>query len=102
MNNNVNKMIQPISPSYLEPTKRNSEAFFTPTPMMVQQTPQMMPQMYYNNYNNYTSPTIPESNSPSTMNRSNLDLIHQPSNLQIYNQNLNSLSPNYAMRKLQR
>ena len=96
MNNNVNKMIQPTSPSYLEPTKRNSEAFFTPTPMMVQQTPQMMPQMYYNNYNNYTSPTIPESNSPSTMNRSNLDLIHQPSNLQIYNQNLNSLSPNYA------
>ena len=96
MNNNPNKMIQPTSPSYLEPTKRNSEAFFTPTPMMVQQTPQMMPQMYYNNYNNYTSPTIPESNSPSTMNRSNLDLIHQPSNLQIYNQNLNSLSPNYA------
>ena len=96
MNNNVNKMILPTSPSYLEPTKRNSEAFFTPTPMMVQQTPQMMPQMYYNNYNNYTSPTIPESNSPSTMNRSNLDLIHQPSNLQIYNQNLNSLSPNYA------
>ena len=93
MNNNPNKMIQPTSPSYLEPSKRNSEAFFTPTPMMVPQTPQMVQQMYYNNY---ASPTIQESNSPNAMNRSNLDLIHQPSNLQIYNQNLSSLSPNYA------
>ena len=97
MTNIPNKMTQPGSPSYLEPSKRNSEAFFTPTPMMPQQTPQMLPQMYYNNYNNYnnyTSPTIPDSGSPSAMNRSNLDLIHQPSNLQIYNQNPNSFSPN--------
>ena len=96
MTNILNKMMPPGSPSYLKPSKRNSESFFTQTPMMSQKTPQMMPQTFYNNYNNLASPTIQQSNSPNAINKSNLDLIHQPSNLQIYNQNFNSLSPNFA------
>ena len=94
MNNITNKKGQSSTPiSYLDINKKNSEQFFTPTPMIAQQTPQMMPQVNY--YNNYQSPLIHDMNSPNVLNKpSNLDLLHRPSNLQIYN-NISTTSPNY-------
>ena len=99
MTSNTNKM-QPSTPlSYLDVIKKNSDTFFTPTtPMLPQQTPQMMNQINYYPYNNYASPLIQE-NSPNMnmLNKtSSIDLLHQPNNLQIYNSNLMTSSPNYV------
>ena len=81
--------------SFLDLTKKNSESFFTPTPRITQQTPQMFPQMS-TNYYNYQSPQVPDMNSPLNK-TTNLDLIHQQSNLPIYyNNNISMMttSPN--------
>ena len=93
MNNLSNKTGQSSTPiSYLDINKKNSEQFFTPTPMIIQQTPQMNPQI---NYYNYQSPLIQDINSPMILNKSsNVDLLHQSNNLQIYN-NITTSSPNY-------
>ena len=95
MNNIAYKMPQSSTPvTYFDLAKKNSETYLTPTPMAAQQTPQMIPQIAYYNLNNYASP-IPDINSPNMLNKTNsLDLLHQPSNLQIYNTNLVSSSPN--------
>ena len=84
MNNIPNKMPQSSTPiNYLDVSKRNSESFFTPTPMNQQATPQIQ---YYNNYNNnYQSPLIPDIHSPNA---------HQANNLSMYN-NMTT-SPNYV------
>ena len=87
-----NKMQQPsISVPYLDLTKKNSDAFYPQTPLISQQTPQIMPPT------NYTYQSPMDVNSPNITNRStNIDLIHQPSNLQMYNPNMASSSPNYG------
>jgi len=97
MTNIPNKNIQAsTSIPFLDISKRNSDSFFTPTPMMAQQTPQMSNTYYnYQNYHNYTSPLVQDMNSP--LNRStNVDLLHQPNNLQMYNNNISMMtsSPN--------
>ena len=86
MNNNTNKMVQASTPNYLDFGKKNSESFYSPTPMVQQPTPQMI------NYLNGQSPI----NSPNVLNKSNLDIMRQQSNLQIYN-NITTTSPNYGM-----
>ena len=93
MNNNPNKMQQPSTPlNYLDLNKRNSEQYFSQTPLISQQTPQIMPQ---GNYYNYQSPIDP--NSPNLGNKSsNVDILHQPTNLQIYNSSMITSSPNYG------
>jgi transcription initiation factor TFIID TATA-box-binding protein len=99
MKNNSYKTQQSPTPvSYFDLGKKNSETYLTPTPLIAQQTPQMCPQISYYSLNNYTSP-FPDINSPNMLNKTNsLDILHQPSNLQIYNSNLNSSSPNnYGM-----
>ncbi len=95
MTNNPYKMPQSSTPvTYFDLAKKNSETYLTPTPMAAQQTPQMMPQIgYYQNYN-YASP-IPDLTSPNLVNKTtSLDFLHQPSNLQMYNTNMISSSPN--------
>ena len=98
MNSIPNKMIQSSTPvTYLDVAKKNSDTFYTPTPMVAQQTPQMNPQIsYYNNINNYTSPLVQDINSPNLLNKTNsIDFLHQQANLQIYsNANMISSSPN--------
>ena len=99
MNSIPNKMIQSSTPgTYLDVAKKNSDTFYTPTPMIAQQTPQMIPQIsYYNNINNYTSPLIQDINSPNLLNKTtnSIDFLHQQTNLQIYNNaNMISSSPN--------
>ena len=91
MNYNPNKIHQSSTPiAYLELGKKNSEAYFSQTPLISQQTPQTMPQGNY-----YQSPM--DANSPNIINRTtNVDYIHQTSNLQIYNANMVSSSPNYG------
>ena len=87
MNNIPNKIIQSSTPvTYLD----------VATPMIALQTPQMIPQIsYYNNINNHTSPLIQDINSPNLLNKTNsLDFLHQQNNLQIYNSNMVSSSPN--------
>ena len=81
MNNIPNKMSLPSTPVYLDFGKKNSETYLTPTPMISQQTPQMIPQNYYSmNYN--TSPT-PDMNSPYLNKTTSMDLLHQQNNLQL-------------------
>ena len=95
MNNIPNKMPLPSTPVYLDFGKKNSETYLTPTPMISQQTPQMIPQNYYSmNYN--TSPT-PDMNSPYLNKTNSMDLLHQQNNLQLYNTNMISSSPNNYM-----
>ena len=98
MNSIPNKMIQSSTPvTYLDVAKKNSDTFYTPTPMVAQQTPQMNPQIsYYNNINKYTSPLVQDINSPNLLNKTNsIDFLHQQANLQIYsNANMISSSPN--------
>ena len=98
MKNNTYKIPQPSTPgTYFDLRRNNSETILSPTPMVAQQTPQMMPQIAYNNINNYTSP-IQDIISPNLINKTNsLDFLHQPSNLQMYNSNMASSSPyNYG------
>ena len=79
MTNIPNKMTQASTPiNYYDASKKNSESFFTPTPMVQQPTPQI-------NYYNYQSPIITDINSPNQLNKSNIDLLHPPNNLQVYN-----------------
>ena len=87
-----NKMQQSSMPvPYLDLTKKNSDAFYSQTPLISQQTPQIMPPTNYT----YQSPI--DVNSPNITNRTtNIDFIHQPSNLQMYNPNMASSSPNYG------
>jgi transcription initiation factor TFIID TATA-box-binding protein len=94
MNNILNKSQISTTPgSILDLGKKNSESFFIQTPMISQQTPQMMNQINY--YNNYTSPAIQYSNSPNVINKNtNVEGVNQQSNLTIYNVNSVS-SPNY-------
>ena len=95
MNNIPNKMPLSSTPvTYLDMAKKNSETYYTPTPMIAQQTPQMMPQNYYGYNINYNTSPTPDMNSPFLNKTSSLDLIHQHSNLNIYNSNLISSSPN--------
>ena len=87
MNNIPNKIIQSSTPvTYLD----------VATPMVALQTPQMIPQIsYYNNINNHTSPLIQDINSPNLLNKTNsIDFLHHQNNLQIYNSNMISSSPN--------
>jgi transcription initiation factor TFIID TATA-box-binding protein len=96
--NNTNKIGQlSAGYSYLDLTKKNSDTFFTPTPMNPPQTPQMFPPI---NYYQYQSPTTQDINSPNVLNKqgnANVDYLHQPNNnLQLYNQNISTVSPNYG------
>ena len=95
MKNNKYKIPQSSTPgTYFDLRRNNSETILSPTPMVAQQTPQMMPQTAYYSMNNYTSP-IPDITSPNLINKTNsLDFLHQPSNLQMYNSNMASSSPN--------
>ena len=87
MTNIQNKYTQASTPlSYLEASKKNYDTLHTPTPMMAQQTPQMMSQI---NYYNYSSPIIQEINSPNIYGKTAVN------NLQIYN-NITTTSPNYG------
>ena len=75
---------QSSTPSYFDVSKKNPDLLYTPTPIMVQQTPQMMSQI---NYYNYASPVIQDFNSPNMYSKTN--------NLQIYN-NITTTSPNFG------
>ena len=75
---------QSSTPSYFDVSKKNPDLLYTPTPIMAQQTPQMMSQI---NYYNYASPLIQDFNSPNMYNKTN--------NLQIYN-NITTTSPNFG------
>ena len=94
MNNILNKSQISTTPgSILDISKKNSELFYTPTPMIPAQTPQTMNQINY--FNNYTSPAIQYSSSPNVPNKNtNVETLHQQNNLQIYNLNSTS-SPNF-------
>ena len=93
MNNIIlNKSAQASTPvSYLDINKKNSEVFNTPTPLIQQQTPQMSQLNYF--YQTYQSPQIQDINSPNFKNKTTTNLQN---NLQIYNTNIVSPSPNYA------
>ena len=87
MTNNQNKYPQypqSSTPSYFDVSKKNPDLLYTPTPIMAQQTPQMMSQI---NYYNYASPVIQDFNSPNMYSKTN--------NLQIYN-NITTTSPNFG------
>ena len=87
MTNIQNKYTQSSTPlSYLDVSKKNYDSLHTPTPMMAQQTPQMISQI---NYYNYSSPLIQDINSPNIYNKTGAN------NLQIYN-NITTTSPNYG------
>ena len=75
---------QSSTPSYFDVSKKNPDLLYTPTPIMAQQTPQMMSQI---NYYNYASPVIQDFNSPNMYSKTN--------NLQIYN-NITTTSPNFG------
>ena len=75
---------QSSTPSYFDVSKKNPDLLYTPTPIMAQQTPQMMSQI---NYYNYASPVIQDFNSPNIYSKTN--------NLQIYN-NITTTSPNFG------
>ena len=98
MNNNTNKIGQLATGyPYLDLNKKNSDIFFAQTPINPSQTPQMLPPI---NYYQYQSPTAQDINSPNVLNRQgnvNVDSLHQPNNnLQIYNPNMSTFSPNYG------
>ena len=87
MTNIQNKYTQSSTPlSYIDSSKKNYDTLHTPTPMLAQQTPQMMSQI---NYYNYSSPIIQDINSPNIYSKT------AANNLQIYN-NITTTSPNYG------
>ena len=95
MNNFPIKNIQGSTPvQYSDLNRRTSDTFFTPTPL-AQQTPQLMAQVSF--ANNLASPAN-YIVSPNIINKSsNIDLLHQASNLQQNYSNINIAynSPNY-------
>ena len=95
MNNIIlNKLQQASTPiSILDVSKKNSEVFNNPTPIIQQQTPQPMSQLNYY-YQNYQSPITQDINSPNYKNKTTSNVSN---NLQIYNNSmLSPSSPNYV------